>query len=802
MANVSSQTAGGSSGTVAPPETQTPPTTPPKAPRKSGCGCMLPLILLAATLGFAPQIVSMTSLRNQVPGLLIAGLPPGVVIGSASAGWLSAVQLNDIVIPDDQGRPSLKLKHLTISKSVWELAQSPEDLGRIVVEQPELKLFTDQGESNYDQLLKRLSSRRKSGKRSLIDLELNGGEITIREETRPKVVAKVGVKARQVSESDTAPAAPSLDGGVTEPEPPVVDNNSPADAPLEAPAPQPKLNPANEPPLEGPLLAIIDLQKTAFKSQASGEEELIGELTAKLREPTVEEPMTGELRWNLPNGDTAGIGSGKLKLVVPSLPLAVLSPWLASLTSGRDIAGNISIDAKAEVVPSDKDLLLAAQITLPRLDITLSPTDNQSQPFQWSGENLQLNAEGQGDLDGKEVKIQTAQLRTPFMNADFGGTLRDLAKNATCDLTGKCDLNPSVLLSALPPEWNDRVQFEGLQLGQIRIVGALREATETTTPPTAVVEGEPVPTVVSSVQPLRIQADVQWTAANVMGFQSQNALINVDWSESALAINPNRMPIGQGHWVASPRVEFTPQGRFLVFDGGPILENINFTQEMSNTWLRYISPILGSATSIDGRFSLSASPARVAMFAPYSGDFEGVIDIHQAQVGPGPLTQQILDAVASIQTMMGRQPNADFQAMTVAEQKVPFAYAEGRVYHKDLTVSFGEVAVQSQGSVGLDQTINFQLSVPIPDKWTEGKPVLAGLQGETIPFQMGGTLDQPQLDGRALGEFGKRIGMKSIPGVIQQIIERQQKKKANGEIPARQRRLKKINGIFDTPPEQ
>lgn len=789
MADVNSQSAGGSSGTVAPPEPKTPTTTPPKAPRKSGCGCMLPMIMLAATLGFAPQIVSMTSLRNQVPALLFAELPPGVEIGSATAGWLSPVQLNDLVIPDDQGRPSLKLKHLTITKSIWALAQSSEDLGRIVVEQPELKLFTENGVTNYDQMLKRFSSRKKSGKRPLIDLELNGGEITIREETRPKVAAGGGIKAKQASETDTAPAAPSLEGGLIEPEQPA-DSALPGDVPLEAPVPQLKAAPAREQPVEGPLLAIIDLQKAAFKSQASGEEELIGELTAKLREPAVEEPVTGELRWNLPDEKAGGIGSGKLKLVVPSLPLGVLSPWLASFTSGRDVAGNISIDAKAEVVPSDKDLLLAAQITLPRLDLTLSPADGQSQPLRWSGENLQLTAEGQGDLEGKEVKFQTAQLRTPFLNADFSGTVRDLAETATCDLTGKCDLNPAVLMTALPPEWNERVQFEGLQLGQIRIAGALRGATETTTPPPAVAEGEPVPTVASSTSPFRIQADVQWAAANVMGFQSQNALINVDWSESALAINPNRMPLGQGHWVASPRVELTPQGRYLVFDGGPLLENVNFTQEMSNTWLRYVSPILGSATSIEGKFSLSASPARVAMFAPYAGDFEGALDIHSAQVGPGPLTQQILGGVANIQAMLGRQPNGDFQMMTVEEQRVPFAYAEGRVYHKDLKVSFGEVVVQSQGSVGIDQTINFQLLVPIPDKWTAGKPVLAGLKGESIPFLMGGTLDQPQLDGRALGEFGKRIGMNSIPGVIQQLIEKRQQKKANGELPVKPRRIK------------
>jgi hypothetical protein len=208
-----------------------------------------------------------------------------------------------------------------------------------------------------------------------------------------------------------------------------------------------------------------------------------------------------------------------------------------------------------------------------------------------------------------------------------------------------------------------------------------------------------------------------------MGFKSQNALINVDWSESALAINPNRMPLGKGNWVASPRIEFTPQGRYLVFDGGPILENVDFTQEMSNTWLRYVSPILGSATSIEGQFSLSASPARVAMSPPYTGALEGVIDIHSAQVGPGPLTQQILGAISSIQTMLGRLPNVDFQVMTVAEQQVPFAYADGRVYHKDLKVSFGEVfrlqACPRKTRWELLTDLNARHKAPCSSSWRE-----------------------------------------------------------------------------------
>ncbi len=60
------------------------------------------------------------------------------------------IQLNDIVIPDDQGQPNLKIKHLTLSKSIWELATGTDDLGKIDVEKPDLNLVVANGVTNYD----------------------------------------------------------------------------------------------------------------------------------------------------------------------------------------------------------------------------------------------------------------------------------------------------------------------------------------------------------------------------------------------------------------------------------------------------------------------------------------------------------------------------------------------------------------------------------------------------------------------------------------------------------------------------
>ncbi len=696
--------------TVAP---QAPPTLPPKKPRKSGCGCMLPLLVLGLLIAFAPRIISQTALRNQVPALLMSKLPPGVEIGSASVGWSTPIALNDVVIPDDQGRPALRAKHVTLSVSLWELARGTQDFGTITIEQPTLELIVEQGVTNYDRFLGRLSTGPGGGDLPKFDVQLRDAEITLRQE--PLLDTKTSVEAERL-----------------------------------------------------PPIAVIQIPKAGLQSQ-SGKHDLAGQLTALLKQPRVEQPVTAEITWDLPQKGVAGIGSGQLKADVPSLPLEVLAPWIEPYTSGRAVSGEIAMSAAIEVVPSDEgQLLIGAGVKLPRLDVRLSGQRNLDgtmvQPYHWRGENLELIAEGAGDLAGQRAVFEAIRLRTPVVSADFAGTVADLPGEMVCDLTGTSNIQLTELLALIPSEHAQHIRVEGLQCGEIRIQGPLRSArTE----------------VANSLQ---VSTDVQWTAADFYGFQSDNALVTVHYLGDAVEINPNRLPLGGGQWVAAPRIEFGGAGNALVFAGGPILEGVGFTPEMSQTWLKYVSPLLGSTTSIEGRFSLSADPARVLLAPPYAGRFSGILAIESAKAGAGPMTQQILDSVGTVQRLLGRKAVAANEWITVDQQNVPFSYADGRVTHKDLRAGIGELTVTSSGSVGIDETIDFQLDMPLPDKWTENRPLLANMKGESIVFQMTGTLDQPQLDSRSLSQFSQQIGVKGAAGLLDGLLKRRQEKSGNGTI--------------------
>lgn len=703
--------------------TPAPVAAPSGKPKKSGCGCMLPLVILGLLIGFAPRIISHTILRNQVPALLIKELPPGVKIGSAEVGWSTPIALNDVVIPDDQGKPALKAQHVTLSISLWELVRGVGNYGTIVIEDPTLDLCVEGGVTNYERFLARLSLGTPRGAPlPQFDVQLQNGTIVLR------------------SERLTADPIPDA----------------------ERPAP----------------VAVIQIPKANLTSSTAAEHNLIGQLVALLNQPEIEQPIRADLTWDLPRAGGSGIGNGRLNIDVPSLPLEVLAPWIEPYTSGRMVSGELGVQATMDVVPSPEGrLLLGANITLPRLDFRLSGLSGANgsitPPYRWQGENLQLIAEGAGDLGGKLVTFEQCRLRTPIANADFHGTVADLPGRVICDLTGTSDVEVQELLSFIPSKQSQNIQFEGLQLGEIRIQGPLRNLDRTRAP-----------------DPLLVSTDLQWVAANFYGFRSTNALVTLNYADDALEINPHHLPIGRGQWIAAPRIEFGHSTAELIFAGGPVLKEIEFTPEMSQSWMRYVSPLLGSSTRLEGQFSLSAEPARIQLTAPYRGQFQGLLEIESAQAGPGPMVLQVLQSVSALQAMLGRKPGTLNQQITVARQSVPFEYAQGRVSHHNLRIGMGDVTLISSGSVGMDETIEFQIDMPLPDRWTENRPLLAGLKGESIPFRMSGTLDQPQLDGRALAEMGQRMGTKGAAGLIDGLLQRRQEKVEDGSIRPAPRRMR------------
>ena len=107
-------------------------------------------------------------------------------------------------------------------------------------------------------------------------------------------------------------------------------------------------------------------------------------------------------------------------------------------------------------------------------------------------------------------------------------------------------------------------------------------------------------------------------------------------------------------------------------------------------------------------------------------------------------------------------------------ENVPFEVRDGAAYHRGLTFNVRDVAITTEGSVGLEtQEINLIAEIPIQESWFKERR-LALLSGKTIRIPIRGTLAQPRVDGKIMEDFGKQLVGSALQGILDRPIERGQ----------------------------
>jgi len=241
------------------------------------------------------------------------------------------------------------------------------------------------------------------------------------------------------------------------------------------------------------------------------------------------------------------------------------------------------------------------------------------------------------------------------------------------------------------------------------------------------------------------------------------------------------LTVADGRLTASPLVRLDPEPAEMFLGQGPMLANVRVSPEICDAALKFIAPVVADATRTEGRFSVALEGGRIPLGEPLRGDVAGRLTVHQLQVLPGPLGEQILFLARQIEAIAKRrQPLtslSEVQGTTllkIDDQQIPFRMVQGRVYHERLEMKSGDVVVRTHGSVGLDQTLALVVDVPVQDKWIQDEPLAQVLKGETIQITVGGTLRQPRIDRRAVEQLTAKIlrgaAEKAVSGQIEKLF--------------------------------
>jgi hypothetical protein len=276
----------------------------------------------------------------------------------------------------------------------------------------------------------------------------------------------------------------------------------------------------------------------------------------------------------------------------------------------------------------------------------------------------------------------------------------------------------------------------------------------------------------------RATAAFGWQWANLYGFEVGSGEIQAALTNGTLQMRPLELAVSEGRVRFAPQVRLSDTPMLLSVAPGRVAEQIRINPRMCAHGLQYIAPVMAGVATAEGRFTIELDSCHLPLSEPSHGEFSGRMIIHDVQIGPGPLVQELA-------IVLGRP----YPAQLTRQSVIPFRLVDGRVYHQNLELVFPDVTIRTSGSVGLDQTMAIMAEMPVPPKWIGNNPLGAALKNQTIRLPISGTLSKPAIDRRVLDQLSQQFVRNAAQGVIQdQVIKHQD------EI---QKGLNKVNRELD-----
>lgn len=397
----------------------------------------------------------------------------------------------------------------------------------------------------------------------------------------------------------------------------------------------------------------------------------------------------------------------------------------------------------------------------------------------WHEPLLQANAQGEYLIDDDRLVVEPLSVGAHAVLLRGRAQVDQIGSRASLRYQGQWEYDLARLTGQLPDPWPGFVQLQGQGRRPISFHGPLVAPSSS---PVEREESEPIRQVAAVAEPVVDRwlsefggaAGFDWQSGNVAGFRLGTGELDAQLAEGLLTIKPVKLAVNGGTLQLAPRVRLAENPMVLEHDAGLVIDQVELTPEMCRGWLQYVAPLVANATAAKGKFSVTLGPTRVLLSQPQMSDISGRMQVHSAQIGPGPLTYQLLDLARQIAAMArGQLPQEGGtnwnQWLELPPQQIVFRMARGRVYHDRLQLVAGDVVIQTRGSVGLDQSLDLVAEVPIRDEWVQQSRFLAGLRGQVLQLPITGTLTQPRVDRRVLGDLIQQ----GAAGAASQMLERE-----------------------------
>jgi hypothetical protein len=267
------------------------------------------------------------------------------------------------------------------------------------------------------------------------------------------------------------------------------------------------------------------------------------------------------------------------------------------------------------------------------------------------------------------------------------------------------------------------------------------------------------------------EATLNWSGAYLYGFQAGPGQLKAKLAQGVIRAEPIACDLSEGKAKLAPRIRLNPLPAEASLEPGLVADQVRINPTMCQYALSYVAPALAGVTTAEGRISIQLERCRLPLADPGQGDLAGKLVVHTVEVGPGPLVAQIASALGYTSP-----------AKLSRESSIPFWVQNRRIHHEGMELVFPDVTVRTSGSVGFDRSLQLVVSMPVPEKWIGQNPLGTALRGQVLALPVAGTLDQPQLDRRALEDVSRKL----IGTAARNVLEDRFKQQLNRLLPSRQ----------------
>lgn len=507
-----------------------------------------------------------------------------------------------------------------------------------------------------------------------------------------------------------------------------------------------------------------------------------------IEEPRIE--ASGDLVWNSVNqlirssafqlaSSTIAFSAKEVQLPMQSLAnargeffyrtdLSQLQSWFSSPNQPLSWRASGGVEGRALLEALDQGVRITATANGKQckiVDLTKAErTEIWSEPNVNANTQLELmpttSPDGSSSLS---ITIQELSLQSQTAKANARGQLGNLSTLDALDVSGSIEYDLQRVTALLFPQLGNSFHLKGQDRAAFRLVSDPDFAAGSQTPDTPFAR-------------LNAKIEVPWKSGDLFGLPIGPGKVGLVLDEGLMKFDPLDVAVAQGRLTAEPTVSLAPPSTVVSLKKGPLVSNVGVSLEVADRILKFIAPVLADAARIEGNFSLGLNEFVMPVDALEQSRAQGILTIHQARVLPGPGVAEWVDFAWQVRGIVRDGVEAvdpsQAELLTIQNQAVEFQMAGGRVYHKRLDFQVGDVTVISQGSVGIDESLDIVLSIPVLNEWIERRPILlAGFRGKSIQVPITGTLKQPKIDREVLRELARDLIQSAAEGAINSGID-------------------------------